>query len=147
MVATIQALLCGPCLRDDWGGRVLLAPAQRRADKRPMPIVPSRFDEHTPQVSISRFGDRATRLFRAARMLGGHETDKRHRTRRRREPTGIAEFGRNRQRGEIVNAPQTSQPFDARRRGSRESSPRSSFSTLRSRATASSTVRKYAAWV
>ena len=49
-----------------------------------------------------------------AGVLGRHEPDKRHQSRRRREASWVAKFGGNRQRGQIVDATKTSQPLDAR---------------------------------
>jgi hypothetical protein len=114
MVAPIQALLRGPRLRDDGRRRAVLPAPQRAPDERSMAIVPGRFDQHAPQMSIPGFGDRAAGLFGAAGMLGRHESDKGHRARGRGEAARIAQFGSNRQRGEIIDPPETPQPFDAR---------------------------------
>ena len=46
MIATMQALLRRPRVRDDRGRRTLLAAPERTTDERPMPIVPGGFDEH-----------------------------------------------------------------------------------------------------
>jgi hypothetical protein len=120
----------------------MLAAAQRRPDERSVSIMPRRFDEHAPQMGIPGFGDRAARLFRSAGMLGRHEADKRHRPRGGPEPTGVPEFSGDGQRREIVDATETAQALDARPQRLEGQQRPELVSTLRSRATASSTARR-----
>ncbi len=81
-------------------------------------------------MRIPGFGDRATGLFGAAGVLGrARGPTKRHRARGRGEAARIAQFGGNRQRGEIIDPAETPEPFDARPQGlERVRSPRSSSS-------------------
>ena len=141
MIAAMEALLGVPGVVDDGGGRAALPLAQGRAEKGMMAVVPGGFDQHAPQMGIAGFGDRAARLFGAARMLRRHEADKGHRPRGGREPPRVAEFGGDGQRGEIVDAAETAQALDAGpQRLQREQVPQIGIDRC-SRATASSTAR------
>ena len=65
-------------------------------------------------MRIAGFGNRAAGLLGAARMFRRHQADKRHQARRGGEAPGIAEFGGDRQCGEIVDPSETPQALDAR---------------------------------
>ena len=114
MVATMQALLRGPGLRDDGRRRALLPTPERAPDEWPMAIVPGRFDEHAPQVRVPGFGDRAAGLACATGMLRRDQADEGHCPGGRGKPARIAQFGRDRQRGQIIDAAETAQPLDPR---------------------------------
>ena len=109
MVSPIQALLRGPGVGNDRGWCALLPAPERAAHERPVAIMPSGFHEHTPQMGVAGFGDRAARLTRSTGVLRRHEADEGHRARRRAEPARIAEFGGDRQGSEIVYAAKTPQ--------------------------------------
>ncbi len=109
----MQAMLRGPSLSDDGVGGAALALPQGGTHEWVMSVMPGGFDEHAPQVGIARFGDGTAGLLRAAGMLGRHETDEGHGTGRRGKPTRIAEFGRDRERGQIVDAAEAAQALDA----------------------------------
>lgn len=107
-------MLRGPRLRDDRRRRALLTTPQRVSKKRPMTLMPGGFNEDTPEMRIAGFGDRAARLSRPTGMLRGHESHERHGARRRGESARIAQFGGDRQRGEIVDPSETAQALDSR---------------------------------
>jgi hypothetical protein len=46
--------------------------------------------------------------------LGGHEADERHRAGRCWKPPGVTQFGRDGERGEIVDVPEAAQALDPR---------------------------------
>lgn len=79
-----------------------------------MPVVPRGFDEHAPQMRIARFGDRAVDAFGTAGVLRGDQAGKRHEARRRGKASGVAEFGGNGERGEVVDPAEAAQAFDTR---------------------------------
>ena len=78
-----------------------------------MAILPGGFDEHAAQMRIARFGDRAARLFGATGVFGGDESGEGHQTGRSGKAARVAEFGGDGERGEIVDAAEAAQPFDA----------------------------------
>ena len=78
-----------------------------------MSIVPGGLDQDAAQMGVAGCGDGAPRLFGAARVFGRHEAGKRHDPWGRREAAGVAEFGRNGERGEIVDAAEAAQALDA----------------------------------
>src|SRR4029434_6575820 len=82
-----------PRLVNDGSGGVTLTEPERAAQKRVMPVVPGGFDEDAPEMGVAGFGDRAARLFRAARVFGGDEAGKGHHPRCRGEAAGGAEVG------------------------------------------------------
>ena len=104
LVAAMEALLRGPRPRNDVRGGAALAGPERGADEWVMPIVPGGFDEDSAQVSVAGLGDAALGAFRATRMFGRNEADKRHGARRGGEATRVAELRGNRERGEVVDA-------------------------------------------
>ena len=59
----------------------------------------------------------AARLFGATGVLGRNEAGEGHETRCIREAAGVAEFGGDREGGEIVDAAETAQPLDPRAQG------------------------------
>ncbi len=76
--------------------------------------MPGGFHEHPSQVRVPGFGDRASRLLRAARMLGGNQAHECHETRGRREAPGIAELRGDRERRQVINAAEAAQALNAR---------------------------------
>ena len=68
-------------------------------------------------MRVAGLDDGAARLFGAARVFGRHEAREGHHLRRGREPSGITQFGGDRQRGEIVNAAEAAETFDASAEG------------------------------
>ena len=93
------------------GGCPALPLPERLADKRVVAIVPGGLDEHAPQMAVAGFGDRAARLFGAARVFGWDQAGKRHHARRRRKAARVAQFGGDGQRGEVVDAAEAAQAF------------------------------------
>ena len=65
-------------------------------------------------MRIPGFGDGAARLFCAAGMLGRHQAHEGHRPWRRGKTPGVAEFGGDGQRGEVINPAETAESVDAR---------------------------------
>ena len=112
-IAAVQPPLCVPRDVDRGGWGAALPPLQRGPQKRMMAILPGGFDEHTSEMRVASFGDRAARPFGAAGMLGRDEASKGHQARRGREPARVAEFGGNGQGGEIVDAAEAAQALDA----------------------------------
>ena len=86
---------------------------ERVAEKRMMPIVPGGFDEDAAQMGIAGFGDRAAHLPGAAGVFGRHQPDEAHHARGGGKAARIAEFGGDGQRGEVVDAAETAQAFNA----------------------------------
>src|SRR5688572_31024200 len=77
-------------------------------------IVPGGFDQDAAEMRIASFGDAALPPRGAARMLRRDEADVGHQPRGRGKAPRIAEFRRNREGGEVVDAaeaPQPSHPF------------------------------------
>ena len=102
-----------PGLRDDGRGRAALAEAEGPSKKGMMSVVPGGLDEHAPQVRIPRFGDPAAGLCGSAGILRGHEAGKRHHAWGRGKAARVPEFDRDGEGGEIVNAAEAAEPFDA----------------------------------
>ena len=128
-------------------GAPALAAAKRRADKRMVAIVPGGFDEHAPQMRVAGFGDRrrapASCRSNARRERGRRRPSCSGPSRKRR---GIAELRGDGQRGEIVDAAEAAQALRraAASGSSVEQRPEIRPRPSRSRATASSTARRYA---
>ena len=99
---------------DDGRRGTALPQLQRAAAKRVVTILPGGFDQDSSQMRISGLGDVATNLRCAAGMLGWDEASKRHQARRGREAPCIAEFRRDGERREIIDAAKASQGDDAR---------------------------------
>ena len=78
-----------------------------------MPVVPGGLDQYPPQMRIAGFGDVAAGLFRAAGVFGRDEAGKGHHARGGWKAAGVAEFGRDGERGEIVDAAEAAQALDA----------------------------------
>jgi hypothetical protein len=117
----------------------------RAAEKRMVAVLPGGFDEDPPEMGVAGFGNGASGLFRPAGLFGGDQTGQRHDARCRRETAGIAQFGGNGQGGEIIDAAETPQPFDARaQRLERGRRSRNSALTACKRPPASLTARTYA---
>ena len=68
-------------------------------------------------MGIAGFRDPALRPFRAARVLGGHQADERHGARGGGETTGVAEFGGDRERGQVIDAAEAAQALHAGAQG------------------------------
>jgi hypothetical protein len=90
-----------------------LPSSERGPEKRVVPVLPGGFAQDPAQMGVAGFGDRAARLFGAARVFGGHEAGKRPHPWRRGEAAGVAEFGGDGEGGEIVDAAETAQALDA----------------------------------
>src|SRR6185436_8737706 len=112
-IAAMETPLGQPGVIDDGGWRAALPMTERIAEKRMMPIVPGRFDEHAAQMRIAGFGDRATDRSRAAGVLGWNETHEGHDARRGGKAAGVAEFGSDGKCGELVDAAEAAQALDA----------------------------------
>jgi len=63
-------------------------------------------------MGIAGLGDRALGAFRAAGVLGGPQADERHRARRGWESSRVAELGGNRERRQIVDAPEATESLN-----------------------------------
>ena len=90
-----------------------LAYAERRADEGMMAIVPGRFDEHAAEMSVAGLGNTALGARRAAGVLGRHEADERHGAWRGGKAAGVAEFGGDGERGQIIDAAEAAQTLHA----------------------------------
>jgi len=109
----MQSVLCGPRVLHDGGRRAPLTECKGAAGKRVMAVMPGGFDEHASKMGIAGLGNRASRLLGPAGMLGGHQADKAHEARGGGKATGVAEFGGDGERREIVNAAKAAQARDA----------------------------------
>jgi hypothetical protein len=90
----------------------VLATSKHGADKWVVAIVPGRLDHDTPQMRVAGFRDAALCAFRAARVLGRDEANAGRRARGSGKATGIAEFGRDRQGSQIVDATEAPEAVD-----------------------------------
>src|SRR4029453_11170118 len=77
-----------------------------------MAIVPRGFDQHPAQMRVAGFGDAALRSLRTAGVLRGDQSDKRHRPWSGRKALGVAELRGDGQRGDGIDAAETSQSLD-----------------------------------
>ena len=144
-IAPMEALLRRPGVGHDVGRCAALSTVQRLAHERVMAVVPGGFHQDASEVGIAGLGDPAPGLLRATGVLGGDQAHEGHQARGGREAGRVAEFGGDGQGGQIIDAPKTAEPTGAtsataRGRARRGGPPR----RARRRATASSTVRRYA---
>ena len=112
-VASVQPMLRMPGLLDDGRGRPALTEAERPSKKGMMPVLPRGLDQHPPQMCIPRFRDPAAGLFRPTGILRRDKAGKRHDAGGGGKAPCIAQFGRDGQGGEIVNAAEAAEAFDA----------------------------------
>jgi len=123
-----------PGVLDDGVRDAALARTERIPQKRVMTIVPSRFDEHAAQMRIPDFGDRPANAFGAGGIFRRHEPHEAHQTGGGWESTWVAELGGDGQRGEIIDAAEAAQAFDAgAERLEREKLPQFEIHRLQSR--------------
>ena len=112
-VASVQPMLCVPGLLDDGRGRPALTETERPSKKGMMPVLPRGLDQDPPQMCIPRFRDPAAGLFGPTGVLRRDQAGKRHDAGGGGEAPGIAQFGRDGEGGEIVNAAKAAETFDA----------------------------------
>ena len=68
-------------------------------------------------MRIAGLRDRAAGTLGAARMLRRNQTHVGHQPASRQKASRVPQFGGNGQRGDVVHAPEASQPLDARPQG------------------------------
>src|SRR5688572_4478995 len=112
-VASVQPMLCVPGLLDDGRGRPALTETESPSEKGVMPVLPRGLDQYPPQMRIPRFRDSATGLFGPTGILRRDQAGKRHDAGGGGEAPGIAQFGGDGEGGEIVNAAEAAETFDA----------------------------------
>ena len=112
-VASVQPMLRVPGLLDDGCGRPALTETERPSEKGMMPVLPRGLDQYPPQMRIPRFRDSAAGLFGPTGILRRDEAGKRHHARRGGKAPSIAQFDCDGEGGEIVNAAEAAETFDA----------------------------------
>jgi hypothetical protein len=112
-ITLVQSMLRHPRLAHRGRGGAALADAQRVAERRPMAIVPRRFDEHAAEMRIARFGDAALVPAGAAGMFRRDQAGEAHEVPGPRKPARVADFRGDCQRGQIVHAAKTAKADDA----------------------------------
>jgi len=112
-VASVQPMLRLPGALDDDRGCPLLTEPERPSQKGMMSVVPGGFDQDPPQMRISCFRDPAAGLFGSTGILRWDQAGKGHHSGGGGEAPRVAQFGRDRECGEIVNAAEAAEPFDA----------------------------------
>jgi len=112
-VASVQPMLRAPGLLDDGRGRPTLPETERPSEKGMMPVLPRGLDQYPPQMRIACFRDPAAGVFGPTGIFRRDEAGKRHDAGRGGKAPRIAQFGGDGESGEIVNAAEAAEPFDA----------------------------------
>jgi hypothetical protein len=94
--------LHGSC--DDLRGLTQATSSHNQLGTRSMPIVPSGFDQHAPDVFVSRFGNRPFSLSVSRRSFLGDETKVSHQRARGPETMDVVDLGNNAHGGQGSDA-------------------------------------------
>src|SRR5262249_50367236 len=95
--------VCGRLLAGVGAGGVV-------AEPRPPARVPGRLDQQAANVAVADLGDRALAALLTGGVLRGHEADEGHELLGAREAAEVADLSDERERGQRVDAAQTTQP-------------------------------------